>query len=57
MNKSYKEEVVEQVILVLVQGGFPAAESFRILLERIYECGYNECRRELYEKSSIQRSS
>jgi hypothetical protein len=55
--KSYKEEVVDQAILGLVQGGFPVAEALRMLLERIYECGYNECQRELYEKTSIQRNS
>jgi hypothetical protein len=54
--KSYKEEVVDQAILGLVQGGFPVAETLRLLLERIYECGYNECRRELHEKASIQRN-
>jgi hypothetical protein len=31
----------------LVQGGLPVAEAFRMIFERIYECGYNECRREL----------
>jgi hypothetical protein len=55
--KSYKEEVVDQAILGLTQGGLPVAEAFRSLFERIYECGYNECRRELYEKTSIQRNS
>ncbi len=49
MNKSYKEEVVDQAILGLVQGGFPLAETLRLLLERIYECGYNECRRQVDE--------
>jgi hypothetical protein len=52
--KTYKDEVVDQAILGLVQGGFPVAESLRMLFERIYECGYNECQRELYEKPSIQ---
>ena len=47
--KSYKEEVVDQAILGLVQGGFPEADSLRMLLERIYECGYNEHSRQLTE--------
>jgi hypothetical protein len=49
MNKSYKEEVVDQAILGLVQGGYPEADSLRMLLERIYECGYNEHSRQLTE--------
>jgi hypothetical protein len=49
--KTYKEEVVDQSILGLVQGGFPVAESFRLLFERIYDCGYYECRRELDENT------
>jgi hypothetical protein len=47
--KSYKEEVVDQAILGLVQGGYPEADSLRMLLERIYECGYNEHSRQLTE--------
>ena len=47
--KSYKEEVVDQAILGLVQGGYPGAESLRMIFERIYECGYNEHSRQLTE--------
>jgi len=49
MYKSYKEEVVDQAILGLIQGGFSEAESLRMLLERIYESGYNEHSRQLTE--------
>jgi hypothetical protein len=44
MSKSYKEEVVDQAILGLRQGGLPDPEAFRLVFERIYDCGYNECR-------------
>lgn len=47
-NKSHKQQIVDHAIAGLVEGGFPSntAESFRILLTRIYECGYNEAIRE-----------
>jgi hypothetical protein len=47
MTKSYKEEVVDQAILGLKQGGLPGAEAFRLFFERIYDCGYHECMRQL----------
>ena len=46
MNKmSYKEEVVNQAIKSLEDGGFPGASSLSLMFERIYECGYNEAGR------------
>jgi hypothetical protein len=47
MNKSYKEEVLDQAIIGLKQGGLPQPEAFRLIFERIYDCGYHECRRQL----------
>ena len=46
MTKSYKEEVVDQAILGLKQGGLSDPEAFRLVFERIYDCGYYECRRD-----------
>lgn len=39
---SYKTLVVEQAVASLKDGGFAGAEAFRLLFERIYDCGYNE---------------
>jgi hypothetical protein len=50
-NKSYKEEVIKSAIDGLVQGGMSRAEAqvYEFLLSRVYDCGYNECRRNIHE--------
>ncbi len=50
--KSYKDEVVDNAIIGLRQGGIPDPDAFRLLFERIYDCGYYECRRENDERTS-----
>lgn len=44
---SHKQQIIESAITGLKQGdpSLPA-ESFAPLIARVYECGYNECRRE-----------
>lgn len=46
-TKSYKEQVVEVAIQGMIEGGYPAeaAHIWKTLLERIYDSGYSECRR------------
>jgi hypothetical protein len=41
----YKTDVVNKAIEGLKQGGMPHPEIFQVLLERVYDCGYNEARR------------
>lgn len=40
--KSHKEDIVGSAIQGLKEGGFEYAEVFRMILERVYECGYRE---------------
>lgn len=49
-TKSYKEQVVDIAIQGMIEGGYPAeaAHMWKFLLERIYECGYNDCRRDMF---------
>lgn len=48
-ENSYKQQVIEQAKLGFMQGGLPAESAyvFSILLERVYDCGYNEAVRNL----------
>lgn len=50
--KSFKDEVVDNAIIGLRQGGIPDPEAFRLLFERIYDCGYYECKRENDERTN-----
>jgi hypothetical protein len=56
MNKTYREDVVQAAIRGLKEGGMKEANIFEFLLVRVYECGYNECLRNLQEKHSHQYS-
>lgn len=38
----HKNDVVDMAVEGLRQGGIPFPETFRFLLERVYDCGYNE---------------
>lgn len=48
---SYKQEVIESAIQGMIQGGMQKdiAEVFYLLLERVYDSGYNEARRNIEE--------
>lgn len=54
---NYKDEVVSSSIQGLKDGGLAHAEVFRALLERVYECGYSECIRNIKEKEVLSRYS
>lgn len=54
MNKSYKEVVVEETIKVMEESGWGFAEAVTALLEWVYDCGYNECMRNIKEKTFSQ---
>jgi hypothetical protein len=43
--ETHKQNIVESAIQGLTQGGIPGS-VFTNLLERVYDSGYNECRRE-----------
>lgn len=47
----YKKEVIKSAINGLVQGGMSQTEAqvYEFLLSRVYDCGYNECRRNIHE--------
>lgn len=49
---SYKILVVEQAIASLKHGGFAYAEIFKVMFEKIYDCGYNEAIRNLKNKQN-----
>jgi hypothetical protein len=38
----YKTDVVDMAVEGLRTGGITYPEVFRVLLERVYDCGYNE---------------
>lgn len=44
----YKTDVVNAAIEGLRHGGMSHPEIFRVLLERVYDCGYNEARRSIH---------
>jgi hypothetical protein len=49
----YKKEVIQSAINGMVQGGFMTlleAQVYEALFARIYDCGYNECRRNIEEQ-------
>jgi len=48
----YKEEVIKSAINGMIQGGMSRteAEIYRFFLTRVYDCGYNECRRNVEEQ-------
>ncbi len=54
---NFKNDVIDCSIQSLKSAGFAYAESFRPLLEQIYECGYSECRRNIEEAEAIRKYS
>ena len=50
----YKQEVVEAAIRGMIQGGMQKdiAEAFYLLLERVYDSGYNEARRNIRKEQA-----
>jgi hypothetical protein len=54
---NYKDDVVASAIQGLKDGGFAHAELFRPLMERVYECGYRECLRNVEETEAIRKYS
>lgn len=50
----YKQKVVESAIQGMIQGGMQKgiAEAFYLLLERVYDSGYNEARRNIQEEQA-----
>lgn len=52
MDYDFKQEVLKTVITGMIQNGMQKdiAEAFYLLLERVYDSGYNEARRNIREK-------
>ena len=50
----YKQEVLKSAIQGMIQNGMQKdiAESFYLLLERVYDSGYNEARRNIREEQA-----
>jgi hypothetical protein len=50
----YKQEVIKSAIRGMIQGGMQKgiAEAFYLLLERVYDSGYNEARRNIREEQA-----
>ncbi len=57
MQEGYRTQVIDQAILGMKQGGELHAEIYRALLERVYDCGYRECIRNIKEREVGQYSS
>lgn len=51
IHNEHRNDIVTSAIQGLIQGGWDKlyAESLYILLERVYNCGYNEARRNIEE--------
>jgi hypothetical protein len=49
--KTYKQEIIENAISGLKDGGYPFPESLIPLFTLIYQSGYNECIRNIKEKN------
>lgn len=50
----YKQEVIESAITGMIQSGMQKdiAEAFYLLLDRVYNSGYNEARRNIREEQA-----
>jgi hypothetical protein len=55
-HDDFKQAVVDTIILGMKKGGIDYADVFRTLFEQVYDCGYNECRRNMEEKQNISNS-
>lgn len=57
MNE-YKQEVLQAAVHGMIEGGWSRerAEHIMPLLDRVFTCGYNEAKRDMYEKRTTELS-
>ena len=55
----FKEEVIQAAVNGLIQGGMSRthAEIYKVLFDRIYDAGFNECRRRLDTPDQVYREA